>query len=386
MAEKILVVDDDLDSLKLIGLLLQRQGYQVIAASGGREGLAMAKAQAPDLILLDVMMPSMDGYEACRQLRSDPELAHIPVIMFTAKTRVDDKVAGFEAGADDYLTKPTHPAELASRIRALLARSATVRSVVLEHAQGKVIAILGVKGGTGTTTLAVNLSIAMTEADQSVILADMNPGMGAVGLQLGYAQKDGLSQLLKLPLEELSEEQLEKELTKHASGIRLLLSAYDPVEATASPSVMHIERILSLLPQMADLVILDLGNGIGNASLQALTQADQVILCLSPRRNSAAMAQTLFHHMKQRGVHPDRVGVAFVNTNPSLPRSSVIQAKEQLQLPVLGSIEPAPELAIAAIERERPMVMLQPSSPTTRQFRKLGQRILVSLAQDIPME
>jgi hypothetical protein len=98
------------------------------------------------------------------------------------------------------------------------------------------------------------------------------------------------------------------------------------------------------------------------------------------------MAQALFHHMKRRGVHPDRVGVAFVNTTPSLPASSAIQAKEQLQLPVLGSIKPAPELAIAAIEQERPMVMLQPSSPTTKQFRELGQRILVSLAQDIPME
>lgn len=386
MAEKILVVDDDLDSLKLIGLLLQRQGYEVVAAPGGREGLAMAKVKTPDLILLDVMMPNMDGYEVCRQLRIDPELTHIPVIMFTAKTQISDKVAGFEAGADDYLTKPTHPAELASRIRASLVRSATIRSVVLEHAQGKVIALLGVMGGTGTTTLAVNLSIALAKAGQNVILADMNPGMGAVGLQLGYPQQDGLSQLLKQALEELSKEQLEMRLTEYASGMRLLLSAYNPMEAAASPSVMHIERITSLLPQMADLAILDLGNGIGDACLQALAQADQVILCLSPRRNSVAMAQTLFDHMRQRGIHPNRVGVAFVNTTPSLPASSARQAKEQLQLPVLGSIEPAPELAIASLEREQPMVMLQPSSPTTRQFRELGQRILAKLAQEIPVE
>ena len=123
MAETILVIDDDLDSLKLIGLLLQRQGYEVAAAPSGSEGLEMARSETPDLILLDIMMPTMDGYEVCRRLRSDPQLTHIPVIMFTAKTRVDDKVAGFEAGADDYLTKPTHPAELASRIRTLLTRS-----------------------------------------------------------------------------------------------------------------------------------------------------------------------------------------------------------------------------------------------------------------------
>ncbi|MEK7311436.1 MAG: response regulator, partial [Chloroflexota bacterium] len=123
MPEKILIVDDDLDTLKLVGLILQRQGYEIVAANSGGQGLAKAAAERPNLILLDVMMPDMEGYEVARRLRADSDLARTPIIMFTAKTMVDDKVAGFEAGVDDYMTKPTHPAELVSRVKALLARA-----------------------------------------------------------------------------------------------------------------------------------------------------------------------------------------------------------------------------------------------------------------------
>ena len=112
MSEKILIVDDDLDTLRLVGLMLQRQGYQISAATNGQQGLDKAFEEDPDLILLDVMMPDMDGYEVTRRLRQNPATAKTPILMFTAKTQLDDKVVGFEVGANDYLTKPTHPSEL----------------------------------------------------------------------------------------------------------------------------------------------------------------------------------------------------------------------------------------------------------------------------------
>lgn len=210
MTQKILIVDDDLDSLKLIGLLLQRQGYQVVAASGGQQGLAQVETEEPDLILLDIMMPDMDGYEVCRRLRSDPQLAHIPVILFTAKTRVDDKVAGFEAGADDYITKPTHPAELASRVKSLLTRSTAVGQVGIAKPRGKAIAVLGIQGGVGVTTLVVNLGATFAQGGHDLILADLEHGMGAIGMQLGYSHEDGLSKLFKLRLGELVKNELPK--------------------------------------------------------------------------------------------------------------------------------------------------------------------------------
>jgi DNA-binding response OmpR family regulator len=101
MSEKILIIDDDLDTLRLVGLMLQRQGYQISAATNGQQGLDKAFEEDPDLILLDVMMPDMDGYEVTRRLRQNPSTMETPILMFTAKTQLDDKVIGFEVGAND---------------------------------------------------------------------------------------------------------------------------------------------------------------------------------------------------------------------------------------------------------------------------------------------
>ena len=123
MSEKILIIDDDLDTLRLVGLMLQRQGYQISAATNGQQGLDKAFDEDPDLILLDMMMPDMDGYEVTRRLRRNPSTMGTPILMFTAKTQLDDKVIGFEVGANDYLTKPTHPSELQARVKTLLSRA-----------------------------------------------------------------------------------------------------------------------------------------------------------------------------------------------------------------------------------------------------------------------
>src|SRR5512141_639166 len=158
MSEKILIIDDDVDTLRLVGLMLQRQGYVIVAATSGEQGLEKAFEERPDVILLDVMMPEMDGYEVTRRLRKNPVTSTTPILLFTAKTQLDDKVTGFEAGADDYLTKPTHPAELQAHIRALLARvhpkkPEEMDTAVREH-HARVVGVLAVRGGLGTSTLA----------------------------------------------------------------------------------------------------------------------------------------------------------------------------------------------------------------------------------------
>jgi DNA-binding response OmpR family regulator len=112
MPQKILIADDDVETLRLIGLMLQRQGFEIAAASNGTQALEMSRNGSPDLIILDVMMPDMDGYQVTRQLRQDASTADIPILMFTAKSQVEDKVTGYEAGVDEYITKPIHPAEI----------------------------------------------------------------------------------------------------------------------------------------------------------------------------------------------------------------------------------------------------------------------------------
>ena len=230
MAEKVLLVDDDMDTLRLVGLMLQRQGYEVRAASNGKQALSMVQTDLPDLILLDIMMPDMDGYEVARQLRANLATSEIPIIMFTAKTQVDDKVAGFEAGADDYLTKPTQPRELFAHMKAVLARSPKKAAPFAQAGErGYVMAVTAARGGLGATSLALNLGILLRQTDEKeVIVAEFRPGQGTIGLELGYTKPEGLSHLLQLKPNEIGVHEIENELTTHPSGIRLLLASHQP--------------------------------------------------------------------------------------------------------------------------------------------------------------
>ena len=123
----VLVADDDEDILQLVSFRLERAGYTVVTAPDGPEALAAARQHLPDLAVLDVMMPGLNGYEVTRQLRADPATAAIPVILLTARVQEADVSRGFEAGADDYLRKPFSPQELRSRVQAILARRSSVR-------------------------------------------------------------------------------------------------------------------------------------------------------------------------------------------------------------------------------------------------------------------
>jgi two-component system phosphate regulon response regulator PhoB len=122
MSKRILVVDDEPDILELVRFGLTQEGFSVETAATAAEGLASVSKRAPDLIVLDLMLPDMPGTEVCRTIRSIPESAQVPVIMLTARSEEVDRVVGFELGADDYVTKPFSARELALRVRAVLRR------------------------------------------------------------------------------------------------------------------------------------------------------------------------------------------------------------------------------------------------------------------------
>jgi sigma-B regulation protein RsbU (phosphoserine phosphatase) len=120
MSAKVLVVDDTPMNVKMLADILTFKGYQVVTAAGGREGLAKVESEMPDLVLLDVMMPDLDGYAVCRAIRAKPETAILPVVMVTALDPAQERVKGLDAGADDFLSKPINQPELLARVRSLL--------------------------------------------------------------------------------------------------------------------------------------------------------------------------------------------------------------------------------------------------------------------------
>lgn len=124
----ILVIDDETDLIELVRYNLEKEGYAILSAADGESGVALVAREKPDLVIVDLMLPGIDGLEVCRLLRQKSETAQIPILMLTAKSSETDRIIGLELGADDYVTKPFSPRELAARVKALLRRSSGIRN------------------------------------------------------------------------------------------------------------------------------------------------------------------------------------------------------------------------------------------------------------------
>ncbi len=372
MSDKILIVDDDIDSLKLIGLMLQRHGYEVVAANAGNQALMKATSEHPSLIILDVMMPDMDGYEVCRRLRANPDTKAIPIIMFTAKTLVDDKVAGFEAGADDYLTKPTHPAELASRVKTILARNASQKRP--EPSKGTTVGVIGCKGGVGTTTIALNLAAAFTLNGDNAIAADFRPGMGSMGLYIGFGQSHGMANVMSKPTNEIRPAVIENELVTHPSGLRALLSSASPKEAQAPNTVDASVAVIRNLRTMGRPVIFDLGSGLNSTTNRIQRELDLITLVVEPNPVGLTMAREILNELEPPGTgSTGRIHIVVVNraqTNVQTPWHEVEHALGQELRAIISA---APDQMFQAMRAAVPVVVYQPNAVISGQIMKLSE-------------
>ncbi len=389
MAETILVVDDDVQAVRLISLLLQRKGYRVTAATGGAQALARAETEQPDLIILDVMMPDMDGLEVCRRLRANPKTSGIPILMFTAKTAVADKIAGFQAGADDYLTKPVHPAELISRVEALLQRAARLKAEATAGIQAATIGFLGVKGGVGTSTVALNTAVALAQGAghlpptvrtpppdfryPRVVLADLAPHGGLVCL-LRLSQALGLPNVLAYPPQELDPPTIEKYLTRHVSGLRMLLTPYTPRPLMLSAA--HIRTLARHLAALGDYVLFEMGHTLDDGARALLGELRYLVLVMEPTSLALVHARELIHVLSQLGWVTQQLGLVIVNRAVSGIALTRRQIEEALSIEPIGFISPAPELAHQAADQGIPIIMLQPEGLLAEQFRELARRLV----------
>src|SRR5918992_4515639 len=219
---KVLVVDDDLNIQRVLVFTLKQEGYEVHVASDGKAGVEMAASIDPDLSLMDVAMPVMDGYAATQKIRASQSGARVPIIMLTSEADVEQRVKGLRAGADDDIVKPFHPLELIARIKALLARSGggqKPKAGTEAPTLGRLCSFYGAKGGVGTTTLAINAAIALaTRLRRRTALVDANLQFGdeRVFLDLGL---DHSSIVNAITEPDLDADLLKKLMATHHSGI-----------------------------------------------------------------------------------------------------------------------------------------------------------------------
>jgi len=379
MAQTILIIDDDIDTLKLVGIMLERKGFRILASTTGEKGLQLANKEYPDLVLLDVMIPDINGYEIARSIRTNPATENTPIIMFTARSQVDDKVEGLEAGADAYITKPARPRELFAQVNSVLKRapqhSSAPTSVVAE--KGVLIGIISAKGGIGNSTLATNLAIEIhNQSSEETILADFRPGQGTIGMDLDIQNTSGLIKLLdEEPGIDISDF-FPDVLMEHKSGIKTLLSSHHPAD---SKYITHVEQFLQIakkLPHLASYTILDLGPSLTPINTQILPECDKILICLEPSPSNVTQTRILIQDLINSGIGDGRFITVLVNRQRSGVQLSREQVENQLEKKIEQIFTPAPELAYQAAAKYIPIIQRPEESMTTEQFRDLAKLIL----------
>lgn len=379
MSDKILIVDDEPDTLKLLQAVLQREGYVVISATNGPEALAKIKAEPPDLVILDIMMPGMSGIEVLQQIRGDPKLAVLPVLMLTARSEVNVKVMAFEAGADEYVTKPLSAAELRARVRALLERTRRLAQQAVPSKRAKVVGMIGAKGGVGTTTVVLNVAAALAGRGVNTIAAEFRPYLGTFAAQLKQEAARNLSSILQRDPSQITAAEWSSLLYTFPAGLRVLFGPQQPREFyEVSPQAA--QALVQGLGTAADMVILDLPSCPCPATQAIVPEMRLIGLVLEPDAVCVQMGKAVLELLESWGASRSILGAIVVNRAPLPSTLSTLEIGSQLRCEIIGAVPHAGPACQAAQERGRPLVQHQPESLAAMSLSEIATKIAQRLA------
>ena len=278
--KKVLVVDDEFAVRYLVEYQLKKEGYEVILERDGESGIAAAQHHRPDLVILDVNMPYMDGYEVCEQIRQDPRTANIPVIFLTARATHTSKLRAYQLGADEYLNKPLKANELKERVEAIFNRQQDERTnhtLGKNAAQrpGKIITFNSHKGGVGTTTLAIQYSMKLSaQSDLPVLLIDLDLPLGDVATILNLPANRNISNLLANTADQLTFPMIQQHMQTFGENLHILPASASWQNMKEMPLTSKLGHVLTILRENSYVAVLDLGSQLTTLARKAMSMAD----------------------------------------------------------------------------------------------------------------
>jgi pilus assembly protein CpaE len=388
-ATKVLVVDDDLNIQRVLVFTLKQEGYEVLVASDGATGVQMARESLPDLVLMDVAMPRLDGYAATQQIRASEQSGRrVPIIMLTSEADVGERVKGLRAGADDDIVKPFHPLELMARIKALLARSGGGPSAQAaeQGTLGRLGLFYGAKGGVGTTTIAINTAIALArELRRRTALIDANLQFGdlRVFLDLGL---DTSSIVNAISEPDLDTDLLRKLMEHHHSGIDLLLA---PPSPEAADIVVERQRndptavtsLLNLSRKLYDYTLVDMVKTIDDFNLQLFDEADVIFVVMTADLSCLKNVRLVLETMDHLGYEKGKVQLVLNRSN-AYTGINVNNAESALNRRVDYQVINEYRGAISALNSGEPFLSSRPESPLGRSVSEFARALDAQMAPE----
>ncbi len=370
MDKKILVIEDDPSALRLIGYTLQQEGYQVLTVPNGLKGLRKARSEQPDLIIIDIMLPGIDGFEVCHRLRAEPQTAKLPILMVSAKGREIDKATGLAVGADDYITKPADPSEIISRVETLLAKQTAVKSAM--------VVFVGSKRGVGTTTLVVNVAIALSQGDKRVIVVDLCPYGGNIAEYLGL-EPGGTIELLMKPIDAITRGDLEAALAVHHTGLRVLVPprwSGEQEEISPSEVVLLVERFR----EVTDYLLVDLPFQPSSAVSTVLSKCDFAIIVTDSKADALPSVKSTASVLGLLGISQERMGAVVIDREGMFPAWQLSKMRATVEsnagAQLLGIIPYDTKVSLELLPGSTPVILSSPNCPLAWAMRGVAQHII----------
>ncbi len=370
----ICVIEDSEITLFKLKAILVHLGYTVTTHTSPLKALEWLDKNSIsiDLIMSDVKMPEMNGYEFIRKLKANPATAQIPILLLTAATEVSDKIAGLQAGADEFLSKTVSPTELELRIKALLSRKSTSEGAFTQSG-ARTISVFSLRGGVGTTCIAVNLTIALSQVwGGEAILWDMALMTGHCALMLNLKVEKSIASLSNWEEEIVEDKVVADLLIKHESGIKLMPAPHKPVEAELITTKI-IDLVWPYLQRNSAYIVVDAGNHFTDPILTILERSDTILLILSPEFASVKSAIDAIRIFDEMGFKSEKVIPVVNDIFPSQHMlmdkiSQVLDNRKLLKIPYESSS------MIRAINLGKPLMMSAPKSEISQAILRLARK------------
>ncbi len=358
---KLLVVDDEPSVRKLLKRFFEARGYDVAVADNGLMGWTATRDEAPDLVVSDVAMPEMDGYELVRTIRRNPATATIPVILLSAHSEANELVAGYESGADDYVTKPVDMEVLGLKIDALLRRARATGGGLAAPTTGKLIVVTSAKGGVGTTTLAANLAVLLGRRSETVCAYDLNLEHGDLPVMFDLQPKMGIGEAVRDMVQQGDGFQWDDYLVRHSSGAKVLAAPPKPHDASAVTEDL-VAQVTTKLRDLHDYVIADLPPSYSDMALSVYESSDRIVAVTSPELTSLRRTKELLGVLASLGVPDERV-LVVLNRIIEVPAIDARRAEAFLRRPVAVTIPNGGQVFPDSVSTGRPVALSQPNIP-----------------------
>ena len=364
----ILIIDDDKSILRLLEFTLQRAGHTVATSVDGGQGLTSAIDAPPDLIIVDVMMPGMTGYEFCQQARATAVLENVPILLFSARFQAVDKETALKAGATDYLSKTTSPNNLLKYIAELLPAYSALTS------QNTALGLFSLRGGSGLTSLAVNLAAYIAHSqNRPTSLIDLARLGGHTALMLGLRPTSSISQALDALKHEVTADNIKPYLLHHASGLDLLTSipAYDH-ELLLTDG--RLKQLVTTFKSAFEFTVLDIPHILEATFAPTLQLFNKLTLVLSPDRPSIQSTTMALQGLARLGIPDNKIKlvVNYTLSSHALPLEAI---QDAVRWPIL-SIIPFDPAMITAVNEGSPLVLSQPQSHAAQAIINLAELLL----------